>query len=586
MPNTLLKENIYMEVEQVFKKIISKCGVVLAVALMALVFGGTGTQAATQIGAPSNIQWLDNMTGFTYTPATNGTGYYYAWVCDGEGNEIFSTHIQPGLDSEGTCHFINPVTNWATGTYKIKMSSNPHGTSMTQSDWVWSDEKSYTSPSSQLSKPTVKLNGYKVEVSELDSCGYAIRLEGKDGSWWMVRDRVLTHSSYTWDLSSYVPDSWETGDYTVKVAALSTNLTSNLDSEWSSSTLPGQSSAGAAVENLISGADGNSDAVKTSLSSNESTVINALTNSDSATEAIKDAESSYNTSKSITVATPVVDSEISSKINASDVSIVGAGFNTPDNTTVTLKLEAPEEEISYNTERYTNAIQVKITLEGATNASTRLAVPVKITIPVPTGLDTGKNIVIIHVHSDGTREEITPKLSDGKLSFVVTSFSEFLFANKEGSSSSSSSSSDEETVFVDRDTFKSEVASKTILAVNPANSAEYMDMKAHALDARTTTNQAFLANYYAKSLGGSKANVVIHYGVYTRRALNTAEKGTKRTLVWKNLSGTKAGAIYAVCYDIDNKAYLLSGTVDANGTATFKDYIYSEACNMTLFTVE
>lgn len=138
----------------------------------------------------------------------------------------------------------------------------------------------------------------------------------------------------------------------------------------------------------------------------------------------------------------------------------------------------------------------------------------------------------------------------------------------------------------DPDTYKSEAPSKTVLAINIANPMEFLDLKVHSLDKTNTANQEFLANYNAKLLGGTAANVILTKGIFPRRDLSTAEKAQKRALSWNNLPIKTPGAIYAVCYDKDHGAYLLTGKVDARGTAVFAGFMPVEACNITLFTLK
>lgn len=70
-----------------------------------------------------------------------------------------------------------------------------------------------------------------------------------------------------------------------------------------------------------------------------------------------------------------------------------SAFNAGSNKSVTLKLDEPK--------------------------------PVKITLPIPSGVSK-QNLVIVHKHSDGTTEEIEPTIEGDKVTFVLTSFSDFM----------------------------------------------------------------------------------------------------------------------------------------------------------------
>lgn len=141
------------------------------------------------------------------------------------------------------------------------------------------------------------------------------------------------------------------------------------------------------------------------------------------------------------------------------------------------------------------------------------------------------------------------------------------------------------TVYIDGDTNKSELPPNTVVVKDKNDVKNYKDMKVHSLDKVTEANQQFLASYYANQMG-KEASAILGYGVYVRSAIPTNEVGTKKLLVWNNLSYKTPGAIYAVCYNQKDGAYLLSGTVDKNGTATFDGYILRDATSITVFAVK
>jgi len=142
-----------------------------------------------------------------------------------------------------------------------------------------------------------------------------------------------------------------------------------------------------------------------------------------------------------------------------------------------------------------------------------------------------------------------------------------------------------EVVFFDGDTCKSDLPPRSVVVMNGNDTKNFVDMKVHLPDKATASNQQFLASYYAKQMG-KKASVVISYGVYLRSVLPTNEVGSKKVLVWNNLSYKTPGAIYAVCYNEKDGAYLLKGTVNKDGTATFNGYIMRDATSVTVFAVK
>ena len=109
-------------------------------------------------------------------------------------------------------------------------------------------------------------------------------------------------------------------------------------------------------------------------------------------------------------------------------------------------------------------------------------------------------------------------------------------------------------------------------------------MKVHSVDARTKANQEFLAATYAKNQG-KRARILTTTGIYPRNKLTVNDLGAKKILSFVNLE-KKAQTVYAVCYNQTDKAYCLTGTINANGTAVFPDFIARDATNITIFVVE
>ena len=152
-------------------------------------------------------------------------------------------------------------------------------------------------------------------------------------------------------------------------------------------------------------------------------------------------------------------------------------------------------------------------------------------------------------------------------------------------SKASSKQKDKKEPDIDLDTFKSELPSHSVLAMDSVDVTKILDMKVHSLDKTAESNQKLIADYLAGQLG-KKAKIVESYGVYSRSLVPIGEDGDKKTLTWNNLSFKTPGEIYAVCYNQKDGAYVLIGTVNEKGTAVFKDFIYRDATNITLFVLE
>ena len=122
---------------------------------------------------------------------------------------------------------------------------------------------------------------------------------------------------------------------------------------------------------------------------------------------------------------------------AQGTEIVGAGLNT-DADSVELRIGKPDPDANLVVPaQYGNAVEIKMDLfangENITAGHQELDVPVKITMPVPAGINP-EFLVILHHRADGTINEILrPHIfrgGDGKdyATFVISSFSDFTFA--------------------------------------------------------------------------------------------------------------------------------------------------------------
>ncbi|MBO5098664.1 MAG: hypothetical protein J6C16_00690, partial [Clostridia bacterium] len=89
-------------------------------------------------------------------------------------------------------------------------------------------------------------------------------------------------------------------------------------------------------------------------------------------------------------------------------------------------------ELSTDSSFYKNSVEVNISMEGVEN-NQDLKIPVTITMPTPSGV-IPERMRILHLHNDGTKETIYPKITyvDEKayMTFILTNFSDFVFYNE------------------------------------------------------------------------------------------------------------------------------------------------------------
>lgn len=175
-----------------------------------------------------------------------------------------------------------------------------------------------------------------------------------------------------------------------------------------------------------------------SLDTNELKVA-LQTNSDTRAS-IEAIEKMYTETAGITVDKPDVSAEAGDLIEAGDISVIGAGLNAAAGVTnVGLKI-TKEDAASVDSTLYKNFVSLGITLNGADNVND-LAIPVRITMPIPKGVDISK-LVILHLNADSTvNEELTIAnggyIYDGvnrTITFTVTHFSTFIFAEADDTS--------------------------------------------------------------------------------------------------------------------------------------------------------
>lgn len=136
-----------------------------------------------------------------------------------------------------------------------------------------------------------------------------------------------------------------------------------------------------------------------------------------------------------------------------------------------------------------------------------------------------------------------------------------------------------EKVIVDRDKFKSEAPAHTVIA-SEANTDDYglFDLKIHKTDEKTEANHELLV----KTLLGNDLSILMTQNIYPRRDLSTTENGSLKKLTWNNLPKNQSGPVFALIYNETDGAYIINGTLDANGTAVFNNFKLRSASTVTI----
>lgn len=159
----------------------------------------------------------------------------------------------------------------------------------------------------------------------------------------------------------------------------------------------------------------------------------AMQTNDETQSTIANLENMYESTVGITKETKIAED---TGIDAGKVSILGASLNATEAGNVSFSMNKVDEETTKNLMKYTHyakAIAFDMDLRGAGVEPGNLAIPVTITMPAPAGIDVSK-LVILHYSADGSSEFVDIRQNaDGTISFTVTHFSNFVFAEKAAS---------------------------------------------------------------------------------------------------------------------------------------------------------
>ena len=364
-------------------------------------------------------------------------------------------HIGVRPDDTGVCK-IGTVSYeiMESGTYKVELSEAyfENKTLISKSEPICTAEKSYTVPNEKLET---------VEAPTWDATSpgvlYFTPLTSENVIYCVLlyKDNYPTAAYYNHGYSktndgkliedfSKDIEKYGEGSYTATVQALSTNIDTVANGvESAKSAAFHTSEVAAKVSDAITEAMTKGTAEEKVAAIKENTTSADLSMSmqvDSAVlEQVKTLEDSYKSEKKVEVAAPTVSADAG--VDSTRISMVGAAFNAEANSKVKLDISVPETKA--DVPGYNTGVQLDIKLDGAKDTTNgKLEMPITITMPIPSGVKNLDKLVLWHCHSDGTQEKAVFKNNgDGTITFTVTSFSIFVFAEETGSSSSQSSSS-------------------------------------------------------------------------------------------------------------------------------------------------
>ncbi len=162
----------------------------------------------------------------------------------------------------------------------------------------------------------------------------------------------------------------------------------------------------------------------------------AMQTSDSFREQVKDLESRYAAEQNIKVTAPTVSDAAQAYVEPGKVSLVGAAFNAAQGQDIGLQMDATVRENQVPVfSGYRKSVQLDIRLVSGGAEVHDLTMPVSVTMPVPQGI-APSSLVILHYQADGTAKYTAFHVNgDGTITFTVTGFSTFVFADNAGDTS-------------------------------------------------------------------------------------------------------------------------------------------------------
>lgn len=413
----------------------------------------------TKLSAPEGLGWGRNYTAY-WNAVPDAQGYYKIEVLR-DGNVINELGIIQEADDKGVVSWdLSRYIN-ESGTYQFKVqASNAYDPEQIEaSEWVSSPEQIYNRPDAQLdttkgywdtTKPG-KLNFLSVKgAREYEFTVYKKSAEGAISKVYIsIRhfgniDISIAGQELSYDITRVIDRKGE-GLYCVAIKALSDDLNSYRSSEMGEkSDFYDTTKTSSAVKNSLSNALSDnktaSEALNTVTSSVSKEELKTAMQTDAETlDLVKQLETKYTEEKGISVKAPAVSENAKSYVDFGKIAMVGAGLNATAGS-VQLSVGIPEKREYVSDKHYKNTVQLAIELKNDNTSIHELAVPITITMPIPAGLDENR-LAILHYHENGSVESVTLKNNgDGTVTFTVTNFSIFVFAEKAEATDDSNSS--------------------------------------------------------------------------------------------------------------------------------------------------
>ena len=395
-----------------------------------------------RIDAPTNARWEEKTGNFVFDASKNGFGHYYFSLYNAaDDKQLYSYEAYFPADEVGDQISLGIPSEalelMTTGSYYFEVyavGSNGYESS----ESCKSEVLDYVRPQKQVAAPyDLRWEDATGHWSLSDEAVIQYELEFKEegGEWEWMSDRFYYRGKENKILKhSFADEINSQGTYRFRVKALSNNIFEAVDSDWSEwspekSSIDMAGSVGTELEALLEGNAGADELLAVLEGKSTEALAVAIQTDAKAGSMIAEAEKIFAVERGISVNAEIA-SDMADKINGT-VSILGAAFNAGTNVkSMTLNISKPTTDKEVDKQQYKNVVQINMTLDGAADVQ-NLKIPVKITMPIPAGVDSN-GLQILHYHNDGSYETIWPEninISGGYVSFTLTSFSTFVFAN-------------------------------------------------------------------------------------------------------------------------------------------------------------
>lgn len=406
-----------------------------AVLAMSMVFPSL---ALTKLATPE-VRWNSDQEALPeWTRIEDASGEYQVEAYK-DGTRMYNMHhIHPVTNTSEYLRaggFINDLET--SGIYKFRVMALGDGINTEDSDWSsYSDDWDFQKSSVSFGTPTnLHWDGTVTcwDAPEIPE-QYAQYLDGYEVS--LIGDGyvLVTHNSVgkntcSFDNAEFMDDE-DVKEYTFSVRAISNtpSVIFHGDMAYSDGSYDAEENAGSVSEVLDELLEG-STAIETApdtLSAKIQDVQVAMQTDENVLGQVAQLEQAYKEAKGLDLDISV---SPEAEIDPSDVSVIGALLNAEDgSSTVTFNISKPAREEVVDAAAYRNSIQFDFHLDGAVST---LKVPVRITVPIPAGINP-YFFRILHYHDGNLEEVIIPTINaeNRSASFTVTSFSTFVFAEQ------------------------------------------------------------------------------------------------------------------------------------------------------------